>query len=491
MASAPLPSSVHPSVDNPLEFDNALSPSSSKEVTPTSSPALSRSTSFVGSNEDWGEVFPPLDKLTVFDFLDQFALPQKLERINEQINRKIQFQSESLKKHRDKVKLEYVKQKERVIKKTDVEFEKYRKRYSQGLEKVLDKWDDTRVVSTREKISFVVGVCNIFITGFLIGGYPEWVHVWYSVQLLYFMPIRYFTYHKRGYQYFLADLCYFVNLLLLLNIWVFPNSRRLMISTYCLAYGNNAWAIAMWRNSLVFHSLDKVTSLFIHIMPPVVLHCLVHLLDQDLVDSRFPSISRVKGVEKYGLIEMVIWATVPYGVWQLSYHLFITVRRREKIAAGRPTSFTWLRKTYSKTWIGKLVLRLPETMQEPAFMLIQYSYAVLTMLPCPFWFYHSSFSALFLTAVGLWSIYNGATFYIDVFGKRFQNELEQLKKDVAKWQNSPLLNESNGGAGHMEPLNLTTKTTTETTAIDKGEKKPDGSEVRERSITSSVTIETS
>ncbi|PUU74499.1 hypothetical protein B9Z19DRAFT_1092689 [Tuber borchii] len=304
------------------------------------------------------------------------------------------------------------------------------------------------------------------------------------------MPIRYFTYHKRGYQYFLADLCYFVNLLLLLNIWIFPNSRRLMISTYCLAYGNNAWAIAMWRNSLVFHSLDKVTSLFIHIMPPVVLHCLVHLLDQDLVDSRFPSISRVKGVEKYGLIEMVIWATVPYGIWQLSYHLFITVRRREKIAAGRPTSFTWLRKSYSKTWIGKLVLRLPETAQEPAFMLIQYSYAVLTMLPCPFWFYHRSFSALFLTAVGLWSIYNGATYYIDVFGKRFQNELEQLKKDVAKWQSSPRLNESNEDTKYLEPLNLTTKTITETTATDRGEKKLDGSEVRERTITSSVTTET-
>ena len=40
-------------------------------------------------------------------------------------------------------------------------------------------------------------------------------------------------------------------------------------------------------------------------------------------------------------------------------------------------------------------------------------------------------------AVFIWSIYNGATYYIDVFGKRFQNELEQLKKDVSKWQSSP------------------------------------------------------
>lgn len=140
------------------------------------------------------------------------------------------------------------------------------------------------------------------------------------------MPIRYYTYHQRGYHYFLADLCYFVNMMLVLSLWVFPNSRRLMISTYCLCYGNNAWAIAMWRNSMVFHSLDKVTSLFIHIMPPVVLHCLVHLVDPVYVEQRFPAISRIQGIEHIGLREMIIWATVPYAIWQVSYHFMITVR---------------------------------------------------------------------------------------------------------------------------------------------------------------------
>ena len=173
-----------------------------------------------------------------------------------------------------------------------------------------------------------------------------------------------------------------------------------------------------------------VSSLFIHIMPPVVL------------EERFPAVYSIKfsapdAPQHYSLWAMMLWATVPYAVWQLSYHFFITVRRREKIAAGRPTSFTWLRKSYSKTWIGKFVLGLPDYLQEPAFMLIQYSYALLTMLPCPLWFWFRWPSALFLFGVFTWSIYNGATFYIDVFGKRFQNELEALKKDVAKWQSSP------------------------------------------------------
>ena len=31
-------------------------------------------------------------------------------------------------------------------------------------------------------------------------------------------------------------------------------------------------AIIVWRNSLVFHSLDKVTSFFLHALPPMSLH---------------------------------------------------------------------------------------------------------------------------------------------------------------------------------------------------------------------------
>lgn len=184
-------------------------------------------------------------------------------------------------------------------------------------------------------------------------------------------------------------------------------------------------------------------------MPPVVLHCLVHLTDTDVQWTRFPAVYTIKNSlpddkAHYNLGEMMLWATLPYAVWQLSYHILITVRRREKIAAGRPTSFTWLRKSYAKTWIGKAVLSLPESLQESAFMLIQYCYAVITMIPCPIWFWHRWLSATFLFVVFSWSIYNGATFYIDVFGRRFQNELEQLKRDVVRWQNSPEVSTSPG-----------------------------------------------
>ncbi|KAK0112999.1 hypothetical protein ONS95_014708 [Cadophora gregata] len=411
------------------------------------SPRLSRNPSFSGSSsyqEDW-EAFPPLERLTVFDLLDNFALPQQLEKLQ----RNISAQTDKVRKQRDALKTRGSYAKDRVVEQwrrrvptADEQLDRYRKKMRENVDRLGRRWNDTKLVTAREKIAFICGVLNVLISGYLIGGYPEFFHYWYTAQLLYFMPIRYYTYHKRGYHYFLADLCYFVNFMCVLTIWFFPNSKRLFISTYCLAFGNNAIAIAMWRNSMVFHSFDKVTSLFIHIMPCVTLHCLVHLITPAHQHDRFPAIWTIKtsppgSKTHYGLLAMTLWSTIPYAIWQLSYHFLITVRRREKIAAGRPTSFTWLRKSYSKAWIGKLVLSLPNSLQEPAFMMIQYSYAVATMLPCPIWFWYRYASATFLMAVFCWSVYNGATYYIDVFGKRFQNELEAMKKEVLKWQNSP------------------------------------------------------
>ncbi|KAJ4425205.1 hypothetical protein N0V82_000014 [Gnomoniopsis sp. IMI 355080] len=435
---------VHSLGESPPEHAITDTPNLGPTTPSFGSPKLSRNNSFSGSSsyqEDW-EAFPPLDRLSVLDILDNFALPQQLEKLQ----RSLSAQTQKVRKGRDVFKNRSQMARERMVEEwrkraptAEEQLERYRKRMRSNVDKLGKQWNDTKVITLREKISFICGVLNIFITGYLIGAYPEYMHLWYSWQVLYFMPIRYYTYQKRGMHYFVADLCYFVNFLLMGSLWLFPGSKRLFISAYCLAFGNNAVAIIMWRNSLVFHSFDKVTSLFIHIMPCATLHCIVHLCNPEHQRDRFPAVYAIKHsppgspTAYANLVSMLTWSTIPYAVWQLSYYFFITVRRREKIAAGRPTSFTWLRKSYSKAWIGRLVLSLPESLQETAFMLIQYSYAVGTMLPCPLWFYSRWASATFLMVVFVWSIHNGSTYYIDVFGKRFQKELEAMKAEVSKW----------------------------------------------------------
>lgn len=233
-------------------------------ASPSSTPGrLSRNPSFSNSSsfqEDW-DTFPPLDKLSFFELFDTFSLSQKLEKWNQTLN----MQRERVRRQRQKLRSVSGLAKHRVVDEwrkrvptADEQLEKYRHRMRDSVDRLTKHWDKIATVTLREKISFIAGVMNIFISGYLIGAYPEYFYWWYTAQLVYFMPIRIYTYHRRGYHYFLADLCYFVNFLSMLSIWVFPKSKRLLIGTYCLAYGNNAVAIAMWRNSLVFHSMDKV-----------------------------------------------------------------------------------------------------------------------------------------------------------------------------------------------------------------------------------------
>jgi len=252
---------------NTSSADGTTPPSGIKTPAQSStppSPRLSRNVSFSTSGsyqEDW-DAFPPLDRLTVFDVLDNLALPQRLEKWQNTLSaqtEKVRRQREKLRSSSRQAKSRVVEEWRRRIPTPDEQLDRYTKRMKESVDRLGRRWNDAKVVTVREKIAFIAGVLNIFISGYLIGAHPQSFYYWFTAQLCYFMPIRYYTYHKIGYHYFLADLCYFVNLLLLLSIWCFPNSKRLFISTYCLAYGNNAVAIAMWRNSMVFHSLDKVT----------------------------------------------------------------------------------------------------------------------------------------------------------------------------------------------------------------------------------------
>lgn len=224
---------------------------------------LSRNDSFSNSSsyqEDW-ETFPPLDKLTIFDLLDNIQLSQRLERFQDAIN----AQRAKVRRQREKLKSTSMIAKDRMMEgirrrapTADEQLEKYRVRMRNGVDRLGKHWRKTATITLWEKMSFIAGVFNIFISGYLLGAWPQYFYIWYTAQLAYFMPVRLYTYRKKGHHYFLADLCYFVNMLCMLSIWVFPNSKRLFISTFCLAFGNNAVAVAMWRNSLVFHSMDKV-----------------------------------------------------------------------------------------------------------------------------------------------------------------------------------------------------------------------------------------
>ena len=196
-------STSSPSRDSP----NLTAETSTLSSTPPSPDSLSRNASFStknGYNDDW-EAYPPIERLTIFDLFDNLALPQRLESWQNKIN----AQTEKVRRQREKFRLSGRSAKDRVVEEwrrrlppPDEQLDKYRKRMRDSVDRLGARWNDTKAVTAREKLAFIAGVLNVFISGYLVGAHPEFFYYWFTAQLCYFMPIRYYTYHARGYHYF-------------------------------------------------------------------------------------------------------------------------------------------------------------------------------------------------------------------------------------------------------------------------------------------------
>jgi len=310
----------------------------------------------------------------------------------------------------------------------DKELAKFKLKVSTRMTRLAATWQSTKVVRTREKISFFLGVMAVAISTLMFGVAPEWVHIAYTVGALSLIPLRWYTYKKKLWHYFLFDLCYYANIICLVYIWFFPASTFLFISSYCLAHGSLASAVITWRNSLVFHDADKVTSLFIHLYPPYTFTVIRHFYPH--AHERFPALAELPYLDSF---KALLLTALIYMVWQALYWKFVLVDRRHKIESGlRTTSFSFLLND-KRGVIGRMLSSVRPEYREVSFMAGQLAYAVITELPAVYLLYDSPFwSAVFLWCIFAVSVWNGGGFYIEVFGRKFERELEALRKELAE-----------------------------------------------------------
>ena len=125
------------------------------------------------------------------------------------------------------------------------------------------------LVRNRDKVMFCISAFNAMILSFFTGGYQWLLPYYYTALILPFLVLRMWRYGRTKNAYFLLDLCYWGNYLLLIYLWTptYQYSEYFFATVYALATGPMAWAVIIFRNSLVFHSLDKSTSNFIHLGP--------------------------------------------------------------------------------------------------------------------------------------------------------------------------------------------------------------------------------
>jgi hypothetical protein len=253
---------------------------------------------------------------------------------------------------------------------------------------------------TQEKISFMLGVANIFITAMCLTTSARAMIYWYTIKFVVMISARAVMYKRKGHHYFLFDFCYFGNSLLLLYLWAFPHSSTLFSVVFFFANGPLAWAVPLWKNSLVFHSLDKLTSCFIHISPAFVTWALLwNPNDREWVTERYqmcgisdPNCSAVS-LTTFG------WALGLYFVWQILYVIRVEVFGRKKIQErGYLTSKIYMSK---KGFLAKITSSYPslKPYELPLFCAFQLVYTVASIAPTPLFFLSEYIHTAFIAFV--------------------------------------------------------------------------------------------
>ena len=106
----------------------------------------------------------------------------------------------------------------------------------------------------------------------MIGRYPnDYLFYFVSVLTPLLVCFRFIYYCIKGWHWFLADFCYFVNYAMLYFLWYGQKDRFWFLTCYVFSNGPLAFAIMMFRNSLVYHEIDKLTSMAIHAIPMIVM----------------------------------------------------------------------------------------------------------------------------------------------------------------------------------------------------------------------------
>ncbi|KAL9187440.1 hypothetical protein ACHAXT_001543 [Thalassiosira profunda] len=301
------------------------------------------------------------------------------------------------------------------------------------------------VVVTMDKVSFVAGVLIIMIIEATLLLAPEKMGLLYTTLLLPLMVARYIIYRSDLYHYFMYDFCYFAQVLMLLHMYRYPDNQELGRALFSIANGPLAMAVVLWRNSLVFHSLDKKTSMFIHVLPPLVVFS--QRWGEHLSRKEFPYYEEMEGTVSSNIVDFWVQPFGYYVLWQTLYLVKTEMISKRKLEYNTEiaTSLRWMtRKKESASY--KLLSMFGEQNQLQTFVALQAAFTLTTYLVAPLLWHSIWLHALYLGTIFVIALANGASYYFQVFAKRY---IDEISKKVSEQNGQADAISMNAGSTHL------------------------------------------
>ena len=209
-------------------------------------------------------------------------------------------------------------------------------------------------------------------------------------------------------------------------------------SLFVLANGPVLVAIIVWRNSMVFHSVDKMTSLFIHVFPPM--YTFIQRWELSTMEMNSNSI--------LSITNWFVYPTILYLLWQFGYLIKTEFIDAEFLSSNPKiaTSLRWLssddknfftkqtvkycrkigimskdEKFDSSQWKTKFIF---------IFVNLAYFLATICYVKLTFENKYIHITCMFITLLS--SIFNGANYYIEIFSERYNETLKQKQAKLEK-----------------------------------------------------------
>jgi len=283
------------------------------------------------------------------------------------------------------------------------------------VQKVLGKARSAKARQLRHMVCFVLSCADMVVTAFWVGASPLTFYYYYTFKCMALIFCRWVWYSWHGDHYYLFDLCYFANGLLLVYLWLLPKS----VFAFQAAYGFSGvlqLSVPVFRNSFVPHSMDRMTSLQIHVSPALQLWAIRWFADSDRTSHRV--------AETMALAPSICC----YLGWAAFYALVMFVVRRNAIERkGYGTLYALFADTYGYR------AALPKKLQGPVgsrliFMACHFAlFCVGLIATCSSFWVHTACLALSV----LWSFKNGATFYMGYFWKVYDKQIHAFEQQLA------------------------------------------------------------
>jgi len=265
--------------------------------------------------------------------------------------------------------------------------------FQQNLQEKLMK---VPILKNKDKVTFVLGIALLMVTEYIMIAQPQSLWILYISLLFPLMILRFLTYHKNNFHYFMLDFCYYMQLWTLIVLFAFPKDISLFKVYFGLSNGPLIMATVMWKNKLVFHDLDKITSLFIHMFPSLLTYTIRWHTDL------FTNVSA--NDERIHLFE-IGYMLLFYVLWQVLYVLKTEYLDGVKFAndATLMSSARWLSSVQPHPLYSKVLKRGWKVTPNQILVPFQLVYTLLTFIPA-FFYVSISSSAFNVNGGNIWCI---------------------------------------------------------------------------------------